>query len=197
MKSVLFLPFFILVFAYLLFFLCPDVFAVEPTSPARKRWDNILLFVNFGILVFLFLKYARRPLMDLLRGKGREIKEELDSIDILRKNAKSTMDAAEKRLNKIDQHLTEIHENIVLMGKKEKDKIIQEGKTASDKLLRDAEIYSKNRMIVAKKELSDEFVDNAVAQVEEKLKKGISKEDNEKIIDQFIEDLETSKQLFS
>lgn len=196
LKCIFIFPFFLFVSSCLLLF-CPEVFAAEVISPARKRWDNILLFVNFGIIAFIFLKYARRPIMDLLREKAKKIKEELDSIDILRKDAKSTMDAEENKLNNIDQHLKEIHENTVVMGKREKEKIIHEGKTAADKMLRDAEIYSKYRMIVAKKALSDEFVDNAVSQVEEKFKKGISKEDNEKMIDQFIDNLETSKQLFS
>jgi len=38
-------------------FFAPDtqVFAADELSSGRRLWDNILLFANFGILVFFFV----------------------------------------------------------------------------------------------------------------------------------------------
>ena len=79
------------------------------------------------------------------------------------------------------------------MAKREKDKIIEDAKTAAEKMIENAKRYYDYRMAFAKKTLSDEMVDIAISMVEERLSKEISEEDNEKLINKFFTDLQTSK----
>ena len=67
------------VFQFLYF--APDAFGAEGISTGRKIWDNVMLFLNFGILVFLFIKFARKPLMNFLRGERTKIAEEFGKIN--------------------------------------------------------------------------------------------------------------------
>ena len=50
---------FVLFFAF-------DASASEEASGGRTIYHTVMLFVNFGILVYLFLKYAKKPLMNFL-----------------------------------------------------------------------------------------------------------------------------------
>ncbi len=183
---------FLAAMTYLLFY-CPDSFAAEESSSGRRIWDNIMIFVNFAILVFLFLKFAKKPLMDFLRGERHKIETGLNEIDGQLKDVKSIMDTESGKLKLIDQRIKEIQENAQEMAKREKDKIIEDAKIAAEKMIENAKRYYDYRMAFAKKTLSDEMVDIAISMVEERLKKEISEEDNEKLNNKFFTDLQTSK----
>ena len=176
-----------------LLLVCSQVFAAETVSAGRRLWDNIMLWVNFGVLAFLFMKYARKPLMDYLRGVQQKVEDNLNATDAEFRDVQSVKASEAERLKYIDERLEEIQRHVIEMGRKEKEEIIQRAKVAAEKMVQDAEIYSKYRLAMAKKALSDEMVDLAVSLVEESLKKGISETDNEKLIGEFVKDLETSK----
>ncbi|NQT56620.1 MAG: ATP synthase F0 subunit B [Desulfobacteraceae bacterium] len=152
-----------------------------------------MLFVNFAILVFLFLKFAKKPLIGYLRGVRDKIKNELDTINGRFNDVKSTLDEEANKLKDIDQRIKEIQENAREIAKREKDKIIEDAKIAAEKMIENAKRYHNYRMALAKKALSDEMVDVAISMVEEKLTKKISEEDNEKLINKFFTDLQTLK----
>jgi F-type H+-transporting ATPase subunit b len=178
------------------FFYCPDALAAGELTPARRLWDNVLLVINFLILVFFFVKYAKKPLMEYLRGERHKIEEDLNALDSQFKSAKSAIDDETDKLKGIDQRIKEIQERVVEIGRREKEKIVEQARIAAEKMIQDAKVYSNYRVAMAKKELSDEMVDIAISMVEERLKRGISKEDNEKLTEQFILNLGTSKRHF-
>lgn len=179
---------------FVVFFFCTDALAAEKISPGRRLWDNIMLWVNFGILVFFFLKYARKPLMDYLRGIQDKTKKEIDTIEKQVKDAELRMKAESAKIDEIEAHIEKIRQSIIEMGQREKEKIIEQAQITAKKMIEDANAYSGYRLAKARKELFDEMVDMAVSMVKERLEKGISEQDNEKLINQFIADLGSSKQ---
>jgi len=174
-----------------------DAFGAETSSAGRKLWDHVLLWVNFGILAFLFLKYARKPLMDYLRGVQTEVQGELDEVGAQFNEAKTLKDAEQEKLEKIGESIDKIRESILELGRREKERIIKEGKIAAEKIIEHAENYSRYRIDLARKALADEMVDLAFSMVEETLKKGISKEENENMINQFVGELKGTKRLLN
>ena len=174
-----------------------DAFAVEEISHGRKLWNNILLWFNFGILVFLFIKYAKKPLMDYLLGERRKIKEKLDTLDSKFQAANSTMNAEAEKLKNIDTQLNEMREGILQIGQEEKEKIIAKANITAEQMIEKAKAESEYRLIAAKKALSNEIVDISVSVAKERLLKGISNEDNDKAINHFIETLSDSKKYFA
>ena len=178
------------------FSLCPDVFAEEEISSGRKLWDNIMLWVNFGILVFVFMKFARKPLIDFLRGEGKKIEEDLKTVDDKFKDAKAMMDLESDKFTGIDERMEEIKSSIIQMGIREKENLIEQAKASADKMIRDAKIYSQQRILAAKKALADEMVDAAISMVTDKLTKEISMDDDNKLFTQFLDNLESTGHYF-
>ena len=172
---------------------CPECLAMEEMPPWRKPYNIIMLWVNFGILVALFMKFARKPMMDALRGIHDKIKGEIDGITKQHNEIKSGMDSEQTRLRDIQQHLDEIRTRIIEMGEKEKQKIIDQARLAADKMIEDARAYARIQMTRARKELSDQMVDMAISKVEARLKKEISPEDNENLVLDFLGNLEATK----
>jgi F-type H+-transporting ATPase subunit b len=177
---------------FLVILCCPDAFAAGELGPGRRLWNNIMLWVNFGILAFFFFRYAKKPLMDYLRGERQKIEENLNTTDGQLRDVKTIMDQEGEKLRRIDERLQEIRNSVTEIGRREKEMIIKQAKIAAEKMVRDAEVYANYRLAMARKALSDEMVDMAISMVEARLKTGISDEDNERIIDEFVMDLESS-----
>jgi len=172
----------------------PDCFAGGESTPGRRLFNNIMLWVNFGILVFFFLKYAKKPLLNYLRSVRSKIEADLSKIDGDLNDTKSLIDTEADKMKGLEQHIKEDRERILEIGRKEKEKIIEEGRIWAEKMIQDAKTYSDYKTAKARKALSDEMVDIAVSMAAEKLLKKMSEEDNEKLINQFITNLPISKQ---
>jgi len=168
-------------------------FAAKMLTSDRKLYDTIMLWVNFGVLVAVFIKFARKPLMDALRGVLDKIAGELGEIKKQHGNKKTDLDSENAKLREIQTHLDEIRGRIIKMGEKEKQKIIDQAKIAAEKMIEDAKSYAVFQLAKARKQLSDEMVDIAISMVEERLKKEISQEDNEKLVSEFLVNLGAMK----
>lgn len=179
-----------LIFILLLAF---DAFALEEASTGRKVWDNIMLFVNFGILVFLFVKYAKKPLINFLRSERESVEQQIHELTDKKQGVQSQRDAEAEQIKDIDRIIGEIRSSILEMGEREKEKIIQQGKSLAEKMIRDAEAYSESRIVAARQELSEEMVYMALSMAREKLLKNITEKDNDHLIDQFITNLQATK----
>ena len=190
-------PCFILFIATLLvFFSATFCSAGEGATRGRIIYNNIMLIVNFGILVFLFLKYAKKPLMDFLNNERQKREERLNHINAQFEAAKEAMDAEAAKLDNITEYIKKVRENIIEIAKREKEKIVEDAKHTAAKMIKDAEAYSVYQLAKAKRVLSNEMVDLAISVVEEKLKKGITEQDNEILVNRFLTDIEISKELF-
>jgi len=189
-----FAVFMILGMAVFLLFDVTESWSAGEITPGRKLWDNILLWVNFAILVFFFLKFARKPLMDYLRSVRSKMEKDLTTLNDQKDGVKSLMDTEADKLKTVDQYIQEIRESILEIGRKEKEKAIQEGKMMAEKMVEDAKFYSQYKMAMARKELSDEMVDIAVEKAAEKLAQAISENDEDVLINDFITNLKTAKQ---
>ena len=176
----------------LMILLIPDAFAGEGISKGRKIWDNILLWINFGILVYFFLKYGKQPLKDFIHGERNKIDTTLDTADKKLNKAKSVLDEESDRLKDIGGRLQDLQKSIIEMGQKEKEKAIGAAKITADQMMEDAKRESQYRLAMAKKALKDEMVEIAVSLVEERLKEKISLEDDKILVNQFIDGLDTS-----
>ena len=190
--SVYFLALFILL--ALIGLSASDVFAMEESGKGRIIWNNIMLWVNFGILVFIFIKYARKPLMNFLYGESQKIKENIDSVEAQITKAKELMDAESEKLKNIDEYLSKTREMIIGMGLREKEEIIEKAKMNAEQMIKDAEKESEYRLVAARKTFGQEMLNAAISIVTNKLKEGLSLEEDDVIIERFTSGLGNLKE---
>lgn len=169
-------------------------FAEDGVSSGRRLWNNIMLWVNFGILAFFFMKYARKPLLEYLRSARKKIEENLNTLNREVETARSSMEAENRKLKDIEAHLEQIKERITEIGRAEKERIIESGRLAAEEMTENAKDYANYRFNMAKKAISDELVDTAVSMAADRLRKGISQEDSDQLVAKFFTDIETSKE---
>jgi F-type H+-transporting ATPase subunit b len=194
LKRKWFLPFCLCVGAAIPLLLpSPEAVASEGPTAGRKIWDNIMLWVNFGILVFFFFRYAKKPLTNLLRAKRSEIEKDLNQIESQHSEVKALRDNESERLSGLENRLDEIKSVIIDMGTKEREQIIADAHAAAEKMIRSAKAYADYRLALARKALSDELADLAISLVEKKINNVITEDDEDRLLNQFIANVSDSK----
>ena len=164
---------------------------------AREVWDEIMLFFNFGIIVFLFIRFASKPMMNFLRGEGDKISERIREIESDVKKARSILEEESAKLEGVDDRVKSMRDKIINLGQKEKDKIIEKAKKAADKMVEDAKKETAFKMEAAKKRFSEEMLDLAVSLALEKLRTDITSEDDENLVLSFSSGLSDEKDHFA
>jgi F-type H+-transporting ATPase subunit b len=172
-------------------------FAQEAMSTGRKVWNTIMLLFNFGILVFVFVKYARKPLVSFLKNMCLKIEESLNTANHQLREAQARLNAEKAKLDAIEEHLEIIHNRILQIAQAEKEGIIEHGRLSAERMIENAESYANYRISMAQKALSDELVEIAVSMAREKLARGVSEKDDDRLIENFLTGLETSKKHYS
>ena len=55
--------------------------AADAPDSWRKTYDQILMWVNFGIFVFLIVKFLRVPLKKFISGKQNELERKISRLE--------------------------------------------------------------------------------------------------------------------
>ncbi len=179
---------------FLVLYIIPSIAFAQQEEPSKARiiYNNIMLFVNFGILVFLFVKYAKKPLLNFLKSEQNKIQEDISELEQEYNNAKIILNKQKDKLQNIEVYVDDIKKSILEMAYKERERIIKDAQKEADKMVEEAQLYYETESAKAKKVIAEDLVKMAVILVKEKLRKGIPDEVNDKIITNFIREIEKS-----
>ena len=177
----------------IIFFFGTDALAAQKMSEGRKIYDTIMLFVNFGILVFLFIKYAKKPLLNFLKDQKEKVATDLDIVEEQLEKAKSNLNSEEEKFSGTEERIQKIREDIIELGRREKEKIIENAQQTADQMIEDTKRKSEYKLETAKKALGIEVMDIAVSIAREKIQKEITRADDEALFNQFLSNLDSVK----
>ena len=177
---------FFLVIAVGLFGFASDVMATEFEQGWRSTYDMILRWINFGILVFIIIRFTRAPLKSFLFSQKENIIRQL-------KRREEEKEAASKRVNEaIEKHkesearIEVMKDRLIQQGEKRKQQIIDDARDQSRQIIEDAKRRVGGQILQAKQRLKSELVESAVDLASKRLPREITKEDAQKFIDRFV-----------
>ena len=171
------------------------VIFIAEVGKLENLWNDVMLFVDFGVLVFFYVRFAKKPLEKFLKGKGNTISDQLQKIDADVKEARSRMEAEAENFKNIDANLSNITDSIIAAGAREKENVIERAKAVADKMIEDAKKEAAFKMEAAKKRFSEEMLEAAIKITTENIKRNITREDDEKLIAAFSSDLDSQQNL--
>jgi F-type H+-transporting ATPase subunit b len=186
---------FISLFAVLsVLFMGGDLIAAEEAGGWRETYDPVLRWVNFLILAFLIVKFARTPLKDFLKGQKEKLSAEIGKKEKEKEKATAEVKDIMTALNESETRFADLKERVVEQGKKRKDQIIEDTKEQSRQMLEETKKRVKYQIEKAKQQLKAELVDTAVELAMDRLPREMTGEDNEKFLDQFLRGAQGSSQ---
>lgn len=161
--------------------------AGEGGSTWRATYDEVMLWLNFGILAFLLVKYGRGPLIAFLKGEAQRTAEEIERTE----NRKRQMDekvlemtaAAENRRARLQA----LKDRLIQEGDRKRREIIESARRDSRILLEQTQMGVEHQINEARQQLKAELIDRAVEAALERLPGVITADDQKKLVETFIQ----------
>jgi len=169
-----------------LHFLGHEAYAAEKSSSWRPIYDLILRWINFGIIVFLIVKYGKTPIMNFLRGQKKKLAHEIKRLEDKKEGIAANVEEAHKTIDESEVRFAKLKERIVRQGEKKKEAIIQSAQNQSKMMLEDGKRRIDTHLIQAKNKFRAEMIDRAIELAMERLTKEITAEDNDKLTIEYL-----------
>lgn len=181
----------LMVLVFSLHFFGYETFAAEKTTKWRPTYDLILRWINFGIIAFIFYKYAKTPLMNFLRGQKEKLAEEIKKLEDKKENMANKVKETQKSLDESEVRFADLKERIIQQGDRKKQEIIESAKSHSRIILEGANQKIDSYLLASKNTFKAELIDAAIELTKERLPKEITDEDNERFIVQYLSSAST------
>ncbi len=161
----------------------------QGTSSFRKIWMNTWRVLNFLILAFFLVKLLREPLSRFFQESARVIREKLRGTEKAYLEAERELENVDKRLESIGEEIQRLQDAIGELGEKERDKIIANARQTAEQILEKARLEAAYSVEQAKSQLRRQVINEAVSIAEESIKKAIKPKDQERLIDEYLQNL--------
>lgn len=142
--------------------------------------------LNFGLMVALLVFLLRKPIKNGLAGRREGIEKALADAKQAQEEAEAKFAEYDQKLALATEEIAEISNAIRKEGELEQKKIIESAKEMAIKIEQDAEKAAALEVAKARTELQREAVQLAVELAEDLLKKNFTKEDDARLIDEYI-----------
>ncbi len=160
--------------------------AGEGGSTWRATYDEVMLWLNFGILAFLLVKYGRQPLIDFLKGEAKRTAEEIERAERSRRRMEEKAQEMASEAENRRARMQALKERLLQEGEQKHREIIESARRDSQLLLEQTRVSIDHQIHEAKKRLQAELVDRAVEAALERLPGLVTADDQKKMVETFI-----------
>ena len=162
---------------------------VQP-DPGLFIWTILTFLVLLGLLA----KFAWKPLLKALESRQEAIKKSLDDAD----RAKQELARLQTESTKIIEQARIEADSILTKTRSDAERLREDLKTKakeeSDTIIRNAEQQIQLRTRQALQDIRQEVADIAVIVASKLLERNLAKEDNDRLINETLKQIEMSKQ---
>jgi F-type H+-transporting ATPase subunit b len=117
------------------------------------------------------------------------IENELQEAARLKEEAEAKHAEYTARLEKLDEELAQLREDMITAGEKERDRIVAEAETKAARLRKDTEFVIEQQMKLLREELTEAAVDAAVTTAREVLSKETGATDQQRLAEEYVKRL--------
>lgn len=154
----------------------------------QKHWttDDWIRVMNFAVLVGVLFFLLKKPLSEALNGRIEDIKTQLADLEAKKVDAEKTLAEYETKIATLEDEVAAIEAQYREQGEAAKQKILEAAKNSAEKLEAQAKRNIENEFQRARQELQTEVMTKALEKAEELIKKSISEDDQERLVDEYL-----------
>jgi len=180
------------IFASFLFIhmMSSSAFASGPSW--RPIYDEVMLWINFFILVFVLVKYGKKPLTNFLQGRKDEVADEIHLLQKQKNAIEAKIKKTQSMIKDSSVRFDQIKSRIMEDGERAKQKIIEDAKAQSKNIIEVEKLKADNQITQAKDMFISELVDKASALALKKLPSEINDSDHNKLLNVFLSNISES-----
>jgi F-type H+-transporting ATPase subunit b len=169
-------------FALLLTVQAANAWAGNEFAFTRETYDLMMRWVNFLILAFLIIKYARRPIANFLTEKKGEVAATIERLEAQKQDAKVNLLECQRRLTTSLDRMEGIKSKIVAEGEGRKAQLIAEAQKESRIMMETAQFRISHMVHEARSRLKSELIDTAAELAATKLPGMLTDEDQDRLV---------------
>jgi F-type H+-transporting ATPase subunit b len=149
--------------------------------------------INFAVFAMIMYRLAARPLREFVRTRHLTIKNDLDEAAKLKAEADAKLGEYQKRIAGIDKEVQDLIAQVRAEAEAEKQRLVAQAAEHAKRLAAEAEAQIKTEIARARAQLRREAVEAAMATAEGVLREKLSTEDQKRLADRFVGELEGAK----
>lgn len=179
------------------------ILAEEASGPIKKQdfldklfpnpWDALAVFLAFIILLLVVFFVAYKPVKKLLKKRGDYVEEKIKSAESKELEATRLLEDANNEIKEKKIEAMGIVEKAKEDANKERQAILEKAKQEKEAEIKKAKEEIAQEIEASKDEIHREIVSVAIDASSKVLEREVTKKDNEKLIDSFIDDLKEGK----
>ena len=143
--------------------------------------------MNFVVLLVALIFVLRKPISQALSSRIKNIREQLESLEAHKAEAEKQLAQYNEKLSQLESEAEKIVEDYIKQGNEAKAKILKEAQATAEKLQVQARRNIEHEFGKARQELQREVVEKSLAKAEETLKKTITAQDQDKLVDEYLD----------
>jgi F-type H+-transporting ATPase subunit b len=147
--------------------------------------------INFGILVFVYVRFGKKPVVEGLAKRRETIMKEIEEAAKMQREAEERAKIYQAKLTNLDSESAEARSSMLSAGEGEKLRILGEAKEKADRLRKDTAFLLEQEAKEAAEALQREAVNAAVASAQELLKRGVTAADQARFAEDYLKTIET------
>ena len=156
-------------------------------------WDALAVFLAFVVLLVVVFYFAYKPVKKLIQKRADYVDGKLRNAEQSEKEALEKVEEAKLNVKKSQQEALVIVETAKEDAEKERARIRQKAKEDADQEVLRAKQEIEQEIEKSKDEIHSQIVDVAFDASKKVLSREVKDKDNEKLINQFIDDLNDKK----
>ena len=163
--------------------------AASGGDSGSKGWQNLDWYrlMNFVVLAGVLVFILRKPVSQALSSRIKDIKEQLESLEVQKAEAEKQLAQYNEKLSQLESEAEKIVDDYIKQGNETKAKILKEAERTAEKLQAQARRNIEHEFDKAKQKLQQEVVESSLQKAEESLKKEITAQDQDKLVDEYID----------
>jgi len=158
--------------------------AVHEGGWATTDWLRIMNFAVLAIGLFILL---RKPAAQAFSTRIKDIKNQLEDLEHRKEQATKELAKYAEELSKLDQRAQKIVADYIRQGEEAKTRILKAAEASAEKLEEQARRNIENEFKKAKAQLMQEVMEKAMARAEETVKRNITADDQDRLVDEYLE----------
>ena len=153
------------------------------------RYGLFFDFFNAALVVVIILRFARKPLLNLLDKKVAEVRDRIESAAQARQAAEERQRRAEHQLANLDDDRERIDEETARRLEHEMAELQQANERSLALLWQEMADRKHQEIVAAKQQVKRELVNETIKRLVERYRAEQSPEREAELIDQFVRDL--------
>jgi F-type H+-transporting ATPase subunit b len=184
-----FIPLGLALLALLLMIGFGTAIAAAGGESGSKGWGDLDTFrvMNFVALAAVLYFVLRKPLPQALSARIKGIKDQLEEMEAKKEAAEKKLAEYNRKLTDMEKEAEKIVAEYIRQGEEAKSRIIKEAEAAAARIEEQAGRNIEQEFERAKEQLKEEILETSLVKAEEIIKRQISAEDQNRLVDEYLE----------